>query len=370
MSDAPKYHDYRLLGRSGLRVSPLCLGAMQFGEAWGDTFKLATSPEDCEKILIRYLELGGNFIDTASNYQDGQSEAIIGNILEKHKDKYPRESYVIATKYSLPNNIFDNKAGPNASGNMKKNLVRSLDLSLKRLKVDYVDILYLHYWDWTVRPEEVMKFLEDAAIHTGKVLHIAVSDTPSWLVSRCNTIAELKGWSPFVAYQGRYSLIDRDMEQEVIPCCKSLGLGVVPWGVLGQGKLTGRHLRSQGKVEGTVGEAQRKVDMTDSDYDIQDLVIQIAKELNVTPSQVANNWAIHYSGITSPLIAPRTVEQLEDLMASLAFKLSEDQRKRLDEATKSRPAPIFPTSFVGNGKEPAPWVFGMPGGSRRFNIEL
>jgi len=364
-----KYNNYRVLGRSGLRVSPLCLGAMGFGEAWRDSFKLATSPEETEKIILRYLELGGNFIDTATNYQDGQSETLIGNILEKHKDKYPRESYVIATKYSLPNKIFEKGQLPNASGNLKKNLVRVLDLSLKRLKTDYIDIFYLHFWDWTVNPLDVMKFLEDAAIRTGKVLHIAVSDTPAWVVARCNTLADQYGWSPFVAYQGRHSLIDHAMEQEIIPMCKSLGIGVVPWGVLGQGKLTGRNLRNKDEKTGAIGEAQRPTNMSESDYDIQDVVIAIAKEIGVTPSQVVTNWSVHLDGITSPLIAPRTVEQLEDLMRSLDFKLSDEQRKRLEEVSKNRPGLIFPTDFIGCGKEPAQWIYGFPGKERDFNVE-
>jgi aryl-alcohol dehydrogenase-like predicted oxidoreductase len=371
MSQAPKYNTYRILGRSGLRVSPLCLGAMQLGTAWQNTFKLATTPEESEKIILRYLELGGNFIDTASNYQDGESETIIGDVLEKHKDRFPRESYVIATKFSLPNNVFNHTQGPNASGNLKKNLVRSIDLSLKRLKTDYVDILYVHYWDWTMRPEEIMKFLEDVVIRTGKALHIAVSDTPAWIVSRCNSIAENQGWSPFIAYQGRYSLIDRAMEQEVIPCCQALGLGVVPWGVLGQGKLTGRNLRNNENAENA---SSRVHQMSESEYAVQDVVIEIAKELGVTASQVSNNYAVHINNQTSVLIAPRNVEQLEDLFASLDFKLSQEQRQKLEQVSQNSPAQIFPTSFVGNGKEPCEWVYGIPksygGTSRPFNIEL
>ncbi len=261
---------------------------------------------------------------------------------------------------------------PNSSGNLKKNLVRSLEQSLKRLKMDYVDILYLHYWDWTVKPEEVMKALEDIVIRPGKALHLAISDAPAFIVTRCNTIAEWKGWSPFVAFQGQYSLIERSMEQEIVPCCKMFGLGIVPWGVLGAGKLTGRNLRDNKKVEGTVGESQRTGNekMTESDYAVQDVVIQVAKEVGATPAQVANAVALRLSKQTSVLIAPRSVEQLDDLFKSLDFQLNDDQVSRLKEISKERPAPIFPTSFVGNGSDGASKiVFGFAK-DRHFSIEM
>jgi aryl-alcohol dehydrogenase-like predicted oxidoreductase len=260
--------------------------------------------------------------------------------------------------------------GPNASGNHKKNLIRTIDESLKRLKLDYVDILYVHFWDFTMKPEDVMKILEDTVIKTGKALYLAVSDTPAWVVSKANTIAEHRGWSQFVAYQGLYSLINRDIEQEIVPCCLDSNIGIVPWGVLGSGKLTGRTLRPTSEEQvSTVGESQRKYAMTEEEFDIQDKVIEVAKELKVTPSQVVVNWTVNAKGITSPLIAPRSVEQLEDLFASLEFSLTEEQKKKLEDATKNKPARIFPAAMIGVGDDPS-FAYGVPGTPKLFNIEM
>jgi aryl-alcohol dehydrogenase-like predicted oxidoreductase len=219
---------YRLLGRSGLRVSELCLGAMVFGDTrgpWG------TTREDAEQILFRFAEAGGNFIDTASNYAGGESERIVGELVGPDRDRW-----VLATKYSCSSRPDD----PNAGGNHKKSLARSLETSLRRLNVDYVDVLWLHIWDALTPIEEVVRALDDV-VRAGKALYVGVSDTPAWIVSRAVTMAGLRGWSPFVALQVPYSLLERSVERELLPMARGLDLAVTTWSPLGDGLLSGRY---------------------------------------------------------------------------------------------------------------------------------
>ncbi|EFC49260.1 predicted protein [Naegleria gruberi] len=342
----PSVPAYNLLGSSGLRVFPLCLGTMGFGQnPITKTFGIGGSDEESEKILLKYLEIGGNFIDTANFYAIGKSEELIGNLIKKHN--LNRDELIIATKFSLPMTQH-----ANGGGNHKKNLIQSLDASLKRLQLDYVDLFYVHFWDFTVDAKQLIIWL-DEIVKSGKVLHVAVSDMPAYQVAIANTYAEDHGLTKFVAYQGRYSLVDRALEQEIIPMTKSLDLGTVPWGVLGAGKLTGKKLRNQEEKS----ETERKfVEMSQTDYDIQDVVIEIAKELNRTPSQVAINWMIS-QGVSSVLIGPRTLEQFEDNIKSLEFRLNQEQLKRLNQVSANSPSLIFPYNFIGQDTQSASMLY-------------
>ncbi|KAL9648020.1 hypothetical protein ABK040_012320 [Willaertia magna] len=352
---------YRILSKSsGLRVFPISLGAGHFGyhPIFTDGFGVGGKDEEQEKIFLDYIQRGGNFIDTANFYSFGQSEIMLGNLIKKHNIN--RNDLVIATKYSGPM-----ETKPNQTGNHKKNLIQSVEASLQRLQLDYIDLLYIHFWDFTCDVTELIRWLDDL-VKSGKVLHVAISDCPAWVVARANTYANIHALSPFIAYQGKYSLIDRSVEQEVLPMSKELDLGFIPWGVVGQGKLTGRFKRNN-QQQGEKQDGIRKVsEMSELDFDIQDKVLEIAKEIGRSPTQVAINWMLQKSGIPSVLIGPRTLEQYLDNIQSLEFKLSDKHIKELDEVSKNSPNVIFPHNMIGNSYQTTP-VFHIP--EKRYNIE-
>jgi aryl-alcohol dehydrogenase-like predicted oxidoreductase len=281
---------YRLLGRSGLRVSEVALGTMTFGTDWG----WGADEAECRRIVERFAAAGGNFIDTSNNYTDGSSERIVGE--STHAD---RERWVLATKYTLTVDRTD----PNAGGNHRKSLVRSLEQSLRRLQTDYVDLLWLHMRDATTPIEEFVRALDDQ-VRLGKVLYVGISDSPSWVVSRANAIAELRGWSPFVAVQVPYSLASRDPEREVLPMAAELGLTVTPWGVLGAGVLTGRPVESLRWPEDGVSERTAAV---------VDALRDVAGEAGCTPAQAAIAWLLDRDAPDLvPIVGVRSAEQLDD----------------------------------------------------------
>ena len=218
---------YRLLGRCGLRVSPLALGTMTFGTDWG----WGADREEAHRIFDAYVDRGGNFIDSSNNYTNGSAEQLIGELAA---DK--RERLTIATKYSASTRPED----PNSGGNHRKSMVRSVEGSLARLQTDYIDLLYLHIWDATTPVEEVLRAMDDL-VRAGKVLYVGISDTPAWEVSRMQAIADLRGWSPLVALEIEYSLIERTGERDLIPMASEMGLSVIPWSPLGRGVLTGKY---------------------------------------------------------------------------------------------------------------------------------
>ena len=221
---------YKLLGKSGLRVSELCLGAMTFGEDWGSMLPGA-SKEEAKKIFDLFVSKGGNFIDTANIYQNGTSEKYVGEFISSE-----RERFVVATKYTLTTNPND----PNASGNHRKNLVQSVEASLKRLNTHYIDLLWVHMWDPMTPIEEVMRSLDDL-IRSGKILYIGISDVPAWVVSNANAIADLRSWSSFIGLQIMYNLIERSAERELLPMARALDIGVTVWSPLGGGVLSGKY---------------------------------------------------------------------------------------------------------------------------------
>ncbi len=307
---------YKLFGRSGLRVSELALGTMTFGEEWG----WGSSKEESKKVFDAYAEAGGNFIDTANRYTEGTSEKYVGDFIAADRDHF-----VVATKYTL----FTRRDDPNFSGNHRKNMVQALDASLKRLKTDYIDLYWLHAWDFTTPVEEVMRALDDM-VRAGKVLYVGISDTPAWIVSQANTLADLRGWTPFVGLQIRYSLIDRTVERALLPMARAFDLAVTPWSVLGAGILTGKY--NQGEVE--EGRAKLWGDIAERDLTIAQAVVDVAGEIGCTPSQVAMSWVRQQPGVIIPIIGARTLSQLEDNLGCLDVTLGDEHLTRLKEVSK------------------------------------
>lgn len=318
---------YRLLGRSGLRVSPLSLGTMTFGAApgWGST------EEDAAAMLDLYVERGGNFIDTANFYgQMGGSESLLGRLMGER-----RERLVLASKYSLTTRPGD----PNASGNHRKNMVRSVEASLKRLNTDHIDLLYLHMWDGRTPVEEVLRAFDDLA-RAGKIIYAGLSDTPAWQASRMQAIADLRGWTPIVALQISYSLIERTVERDLIPMAREMGMGVIPWSPLGGGVLSGKYSAEDlaPAAPGDVG-TRRAINAATGRLNERNLAIalvvgEVAAELGRSAAQVALAWTLLDDAIVSPIIGARTLAQLEDNLGALDVVFTGDQIARLDAASR------------------------------------
>lgn len=304
---------YKLLGRSGLKVSEFCLGTMGFGTEGGWGADAASS----FAIMDAFTNAGGNFIDTANMYKLGTSEKIIGDYLSNHD----RDYFALATKYTLK----DNTTNPNASGNNRKNMMRSVEESLKRLKADFIDVLYLHIWDDITPIDEVLRGMDDL-IKQGKINYAAISDTPAWVVAKGNTLAELMGWSQFIALQVEYSLLQRTPERELIPMAKHFGMTITPWAPLAGGALTGKYLRGEkGRIK---PESNR---LSEHSEKITKVVIAIADELGISPGNVALQWTRQQEFSCIPVIGATKVEQLHDNLKTADVRLSEDQLKRLDE---------------------------------------
>lgn len=308
---------YKLLGKSGLRVSEICLGTMTFGQEW----QLGAGYEDSKKVFDAFVNAGGNFIDTANRYTEGTSEKWVGEFIASGRDHF-----VLATKYTL----YDRRDDPNFSGNHRKNLFRSLDASLKRLKTDFIDLLWLHIWDFTTPVEEVMRGLDDI-ISAGKVHYIGISDTPAWIVARANTLSELRGWHSFVGIQIEYSLIERSAERELLPMAKVLGLAVTPWGVLGGGALTGKYLNEKTSIGRVPADSKRRSERA---LNIAKEVVSVAKELNRTPAEVAINWCRQKYQLIIPIIGARYENQIKEWIKCLEFSIPEELMNRLDEVSK------------------------------------
>jgi aryl-alcohol dehydrogenase-like predicted oxidoreductase len=327
MTETLSLDSYRLLGRSGLRVSPLSLGAMTFGTDWG----WGTEEAEARRIFDAYVDRGGNFIDTANQYTGGTSERFVGRFAEGRRD-----ALVIATKYTLTSRPKD----PNSGGNHRKSMVRSVEDSLKRLNTDYIDLLYLHAWDFTTPVEEVLRGLDDL-VRAGKVVYAGISDTPAWQVSRMQAIADLRGWTPFVALQIEYSLIERTVERDLIPMAKEMGLGVIPWSPLASGVLTGKYSRTDLEIaDGSASAVGTRKNiaagngsLTERGLAIADVVKAVAAELGRTPAQVAIAWTLLNPAVAAPITGARTLAQLEDNLGALDVVFTDDQRARLEAAS-------------------------------------
>ena len=308
--------NYKLLGKSGLRVSELALGTMTFGEEWG----WGVNKEESKKVFNLFAEEGGNFIDTANRYTDGTSEKYVGEFINADRDHF-----VVGTKYTL----FTRKDDPNFSGNHRKNMMQALDASLKRLNTDFIDLYWLHAWDYTTPEEEILRALDDM-IRAGKIHYIGVSDTPAWIVSRMNAIAELRGWTQFVGLQIKYSLLERTVERELLPMARKLDMAVTPWAVLGGGILSGKYNKNRDEE----GRAKINKSIKDDNLRIAEVVIKVADEIGKTPSQVALNWVRQQPGVIIPIIGAKYSKQLRDNIGCLNFTLSEKHLSQLSEASK------------------------------------
>ncbi|GLZ34295.1 oxidoreductase [Lentzea sp. NBRC 105346] len=319
---------YRLFGRTGLRVSELFLGAMTFGDI-----------DEDRRVLDTYADAGGNVIDTAVNYGGGRSEEVVGSLLSGRRDRF-----VLATKYTVTRDATD----PNAAGNHRKNLVASLEMSLRRLRTDYVDIYWVHIWDPHTPIEETMRALDDA-VRAGKVLYVGISDAPAWVVSRANTLAEWRSWTPFAGLQVPYSLLNRDIEREMLPMAEAFGMSVAAWSPLGGGVLSGKYaLGGTGRVSPDSISAH--------DHAVAAAVGSVAADLGVTSSQVAIAWTRHRSRAVVPIVGARTVDQLTENLGALSVSLPDEAVQRLEEATG------FSRGFLADFIDSAsPHVFGQAG---------
>ena len=320
--------NYKLLGRSGLRVSELALGAWTFGTETG----FGADKGESRRMFDAFAAAGGNFIDTADGYTSGTSEKMVGEFV-----KAERRHFVVASKYSF----CDTPGDPNAGGNHRKHMMEALNGSLKRLNVDYLDLYWVHAWDELTPIEEVMRGLDDL-VRAGKILYIGISNAPAWWIARANTISELRGWTPFIGLQIEYNLIERTPERELLPMADALGLGVTAWSPLASGLLTGKY------VKGSIGEKRLEKwpsleKMSERNLAIAGTVVEVAKEAGKSPAQVALNWLRPKRGMI-PILGARTLAQLEDNLRCLEWSLDAQQIKRLDEASAIELG--FPMDFL------------------------
>ena len=343
---------YVTLGRSGLRVSPLCLGTMTFGTEWG----WGSEEQVARAVFDNYIEAGGNFVDTANVYTEGRSEELLGKFIV---DRGLRHRLVLATKFTFNADPGD----PNAGGNGRKNIYRAVEDSLRRLNTDYIDLYWLHAWDTVTPVEEVVSTLNDL-IRAGKIRHYGFSDTPAWYVARAKTIAEKEGKDGLIALQLEYSLLERNIEREHIPAAQELGLGITPWSPLAGGFLTGKY-----KQKGDTGEGEGRLEIaknagnpiferfTMRNWQILKVLTDVASQINRPASQVALNWVANRPGITSTIIGASKLSQLEDNLRYAEFEVPAELRQKLDEVSAietAHPYGFFTSSFQG-------WISGATG---------
>ncbi len=360
---ATSLNDYRTLGHSGLRVSPLCLGTMTFGLDWGWGADAAAS----EAMLDRYLGAGGNFLDTANIYTKGHSEAIIGDYF---KQRGGRDRVVLATKFC--GNLVS--GDPNAGGASRKSIAFNLEESLRRLKTDFIDLYWMHFDDPHTPIAETMRALDDA-VRAGKVRYIGISDTPAWKVVQGQYEAIFRNWTPFIALQIEYSLMERSVEGDLLPMAQELNLGITPWSPLKGGLLSGKY----GRHRHPEGEGRHKPDskyLIERTYQILDALDAVAKESGQSAAAVALAWCRSKAGVASPILGARTLDQLDSNLIALGVELSREQMNRLDAASEA--APVFPHSFLPNtrhvmqggtrinGVESAPWPLAPQGERERW----
>jgi aryl-alcohol dehydrogenase-like predicted oxidoreductase len=356
---------YVTLGRSGLRVSPFCLGAMTFGEVlgWG------SSVEESQQIIDRFIERGGNFIDTANFYTKSHSEKIIGDHVGRFSAR--RDRLVIATKFS--GNLYP--GDPNGGGSGRKSIIGACENSLRRLQTDYIDLYWLHNWDVHTPIEETMAALEDL-VRAGKVRYIGVSDTPAWKIAEANVMARFRGWSAFIGLQIEYSLLQRTVEQELVPMARELGLGITPWSPLKSGVLSGKYTRQNaGQIKADRGFFADTF-LNEKTYAIVDELNTIAKAHESTVARIALAWVQAQPGVTSTIIGARRLAQLDDNLEALDVKLSAEEFGRLDALTK--PTLGFPQSMQAwfpaihnggttvNGFSAPPSSFGVEKGDKIY----
>ena len=342
-------NDYRLLGRSGLRVSPLALGGAAFGEEWG----WGTNREESRRIFDAYADRGGNFIDTSNVYNDGTSETWLGEFMRSKRDRI-----VVSTKYS---NSLDS-TDANAGGNHRKSIVRAVEGSLKRLQTDYIDVFMLHAWEYRTPIEEIVR-AQDDLVRAGKILYLGVSNAPAWIVAQAQCLADRYGWTPLIVLQTEYNLANRTAEFELLPMARAMGIGISPWSPTAGGLLTGKYSRSDmAEVALKPGAAPTRADfvrmqLNERSLHIANTVVAIAREIGCKPAHVALRWLLDRPGVTSPIVGCRSEEQLVENLDCLAITLSAGQTERLNAA--SEPPSIVPYNAIDGDIVPAQITGGL-----------
>lgn len=326
---------YRLLGKTGLRVSPLAYGAGSFGDAWGDAW--SSGKAEAQTIFHRYIDAGGNFFDTANAYQNGESEIWLGDFIKQAAN---RDRLIISTKGTM--NQFP--GDPNGGGNGRKHIIRAIEDSLTRLKTDYLDLYYLHQWDMHTPLEEVLDVF-NTLVRQGKLLSFGLSNFPAWYVARMQTLSEQSHCIPVSSIQNQYSLAARHSDYEHLPMCQALNIGFTAWSPLANGLLTGKYsLDGQGKLTGagrltdswTTDPTVANLD-TQQNIDIVKTLALISKETGHSPSQIALNWMVNHRGVTSAIIGARKLSQLEDNLSALEFRLDETHLLQLNKVSEMHP---------------------------------
>lgn len=313
---------YRRLGETGLMVSELCLGAMTFGRELDE--------DGSKEIIARYLEAGGNFVDTADVYEQGASEEIVGRAI---KD-LDREEIVLATKVRFP--MGD---GPNDVGLSRKHVISGCEASLRRLGTDYIDLYQVHMWDAATPLEETLSALTDL-VRAGKVRYLGLSNFAGWQIAKAAGVSGLGGFERFVSLQPQYSLVERNIEREVLPACRAEGIGVIPWGPLGGGFLSGKYRRGEEPPEDSriagaseeFEEAWHKRNV-ERNWRTLDVVGELSEQTGKSYSQISLNWLLQQDGVVAPIVGARRLEQLEDNLGAAGWDLEEEQVARLDRAS-------------------------------------
>jgi aryl-alcohol dehydrogenase-like predicted oxidoreductase len=317
---------YEIFGRrTGLRVSELALGAANFGTRWG----YGAERQDAKRVFDAYVEAGGNFIDTADSYQFGESEELVGEFIAADRDYF-----VVATKYTLGTTATD---GISRTGNSRKNMIRSLEASLERLKTDRIDLYWAHFADGMTPMEEIIRAFDDLT-RAGKIHYAGLSNFPAWRISRADLLAEMRGWGPIAGIQVEYSLAQRTAERELLPMAEALGLGAALWSPLGGGFLTGKYrLGDQGRINSLLARLVH-TENTERERATLNIIIAIAKEVDRSPTEVAIAWMLHKARLSTtaliPILGPRTYEQLAGSLGALEVNLSQEQIGRLDETSQ------------------------------------
>lgn len=321
---------YHTLGRTGLVVSELALGAGNFGERWG----YGADPEEAHRMFAGYVDAGGNFLDTADGYQFGQSEELLCQFVGAR-----RNDFVIASKFTAGTAPDD---GFGVTGNSRKSMMQAVEGSLRRLRTDRLDLYWAHYPDNRTPVDEIMRGFEDL-VRAGKILYAGLSDFPAWRAARAATLAELRGWAPLAGVQIEYSLVERTPDREILPMARAFGLGVLAWGVLGGGLLSGKYRRGE---QGRADTFKLFVhhESTQQKRNILDSLDAIARETGGTPGQVAIAWAL--SRQITPILGPRSRAQLDDNLGALRIQLTPDHLHQLDAASA---VPLgFPHEMLAN----------------------
>lgn len=320
--------EYVRFGNTGMKVSRLCLGTMTYGKPT-ERWQWALNEEQSRPFIQKALELGINFFDTADMYSFGTSEEVLGTAL---KDFAKRDDVVIATK------VFNQMSpAPNDGGLSRKHIMSSIDASLRRLKTDYVDIYQIHRWDYNTPIEETMETLHDI-VKAGKARYIGASSMFSWQFAKALYIAELHGWTRFVSMQPHYNLIYREEEREMIPLCQDQKIAVIPWSPLARGLLTGKRTKERNEtLRAKTDEFGKSLYKSDSDFDIVNRLTEIASKKELPNSQVALAWLLSKPAITAPIVGASKPGHLEDAVAALSVKLTQDEITQLEELYRPHP---------------------------------